>query len=116
MEQRKPGGPAPAGAPLVPGGTNYPALRRKEVIAAAEEYFAAKAEVKLLEGKLETLKRALLAAMAGAPVATAGARVLHCTVVPEIPASPSVTIDRSMLGQVIPGKRGRASYVQLVVQ
>ena len=104
---------APAGAPA---GTNYPVFKDKALIAAADEYVAKQAEAKVIEGRLRELKEQLVAAMHGAPTAYAGVRVLSLTEFPAVPAIPERKIDRTMLGQTIPGKSGRAGYCQLRVQ
>lgn len=103
-------------AALAAPATNYPALRAKAAIAAAEAYFHKQAEKKRLEAELKALKDQLLKAMAGAPVATAGVRVLSLTAVPPSPPGPDITITKQMVGQVIPGTPGRAGYTQLVVK
>ena len=86
------------------------------VIAAADEYFAKQAEAKVLDGRLKELKEQLVTAMDGAPTAYAGARVLSLASFPAVPAIPERKIDRTMIGQTIPGKSGKSGYVQLRVQ
>lgn len=102
-------------APAVPG-SNYPVIRDKRVIAAADEYYAKQAEAKVLRGRLDELKEQLVAAMGEAPTVYAGARVLSLTAFLPVPALPERTIDKSMVGQKIPGKSGKAGYTQLRVQ
>ncbi|HVB67964.1 MAG TPA: hypothetical protein VNE67_08935 [Acetobacteraceae bacterium] len=105
--------PAASGAPA---GTNHPVIRDKGIIAAAEEYHAKKADFDLLEARLKELKGLLEPAMGGAPTAYAGTRILTRTDVPPLPATANVAITKDMIGQVIPGKKGRAGYTQLRVQ
>lgn len=97
-------------------GTNFPVIKDKRVIAAADEYFAKQAEAKVLDGRLKELKEQLVTAMDGAPTAYAGARVLSLASFPAVPAIPERKIDRTMIGQTIPGKSGKSGYVQLRVQ
>jgi hypothetical protein len=101
---------------VAPAGTNYPVLKDKPLIAAAEEYFAKQAEAKVIESRLKELKAQIVAAMHGAPTAYAGVRVLSLTEFAPVPPIPERTIDRTMIGQTIPGKPGRVGYVQLRVQ
>ena len=100
----------------VPAGTNHPTFKDKTVIAAADDYYAKVAEMKVLKGRVDELKETLVAAMGGAPTAYAGVRVLSLAVFPAVPAVPERKIDRTMLGQTIPGKSGKAGYTLLRVQ
>lgn len=103
----------PASAPV---GSNFPVIKDKRVIAAADEYFAKQAEAKVLDGRLKELKQQLVEAMGGAPTAYAGVRVLSLASFPPVPAIPERKIDRTMVGQTVPGKSGKAGYTQLRVQ
>lgn len=103
----EPAAPAPA--------SNYPVLKDKKIIEAAEAYAKNKAEISRLEALNEVLKPQLVAAMEGAPIAYAGARVLNLSAVEATPATENQVITRAMLGSVIPGKKGRKGYTQLSV-
>lgn len=105
-----------APAAVATAGTNLPVLKDKKVLAAVEEYVAAGAQAKLLEGRVEELRAVVVAAMAGAPTAYAGARTLSLSVVPLLPATADRVITKDMIGGVLPGKRARAGYTQLRVQ
>jgi hypothetical protein len=106
--------PAASAAPLA--GTNHPVIKDKKIIAAADEYAKLKAEASRIERRLKELKPLLEAAMDGAPVAYAGSRILNLTRTEAIPAGDNQVITRDMLGQIIPGKSGRAAYTTLAVQ
>lgn len=90
-------------------------IRDEAVIAAAEEYAAAKAQFDRLEARLKELRPVIVAAMGDAPQARAGWRTLILAVVPAVPATPDVVIDASMVGRTIPGRKGRAAHTQLRV-
>lgn len=96
--------------------TNYPVIKDKKIIAAAEEYATLKKEGSRIERRLKELKPLLEAAMDGAPVAYAGTRILNLSTTEAIPDGKNQVITRAMLGQVIPGKSGRAGYTTLTVQ
>ena len=91
-------------------------LRKRALIRAAEEFATKKAERDQLDARLAELRETLLTAAGDAPLARAGQRVLILTRVPETPATPSVAITPAMVGQVIPGRPGRAGYVRLEVR
>lgn len=97
-------------------GTNFPVIKDKKLIAAADEYFAKQAEAKVIDGRLKELKQLLVAAMGDAPTAYAGVRILSLAAFPAVPEVPERKIDRTMVGQTIPGKSGKSGYVQLRVQ
>ncbi|MBO1077243.1 hypothetical protein [Roseomonas marmotae] len=105
--------PAPTAAPA---GTNHPVIKDKKIIAAAEEYATLKKDASRIERRLKELKPVLEAAMDGAPVAYAGARILNLSVTEATPEGQNQVITREMIGQVIPGKAGRAGYTTLAVQ
>jgi hypothetical protein len=105
---------APAATP--PAGTNHPVLKDKKIIAAADEYATLKAESSRIERRLKELKPLLEAAMDGAPVAYAGKRILNLSYTEATPAGANQVITRDMIGQIIPGKAGRAGYSTLTVQ
>lgn len=121
MATRKPADPAAPKrtrkAPTAPpaAASNYPVLKDKKTIEAAEAYAKNKAEISRLEALNEVLKPQLVAAMEGAPIAYAGARVLNLSTVEATPATENQVITRAMLGSVIPGKKGRKGYTQLSV-
>jgi hypothetical protein len=106
----------PAAVPVAPAANNYPVLKDKKIIAAADEYATLKAEGSRIERRLKELKPLLEAAMDGAPVAYAGKRILNLSRTEAIPAGDNQVITRDMLGQIIPGKSGRAGYTTLAVQ
>jgi hypothetical protein len=95
--------------------SNYPVLKDRKVLAAVEEYAAKKAQLEVLEARLKELRPTIEAAMDGAPVAYAGARVVSVTTFAPTPSTPNVQITKAMIGQVIEGKKGRAGYTQLKV-
>lgn len=101
---------------IAPPGTNFPVIKDKAIIAKAEIYATKKAEIASLEAEVKALRPDLLAAMGGAPTAYAGTRVLSLNEVSAIPATENVKITRDMVGQVIPGKKGRAGYSTLEVR
>lgn len=95
--------------------TNYPILKDKAVVTAAEEYATNKAEIDRLEALNKEHRKTIEAALAGAPIAYAGARIIRCTEVKALPATPNTVITKAMVGQVIPGKKGKAGYTRLEV-
>ena len=99
----------------VSAGTNYPVIKDKALIAAAEEYFTLARDESRIALRKKELKPQLLAAMAGAPKAYAGARLLSASEVATIPAMPDREITKAMLGQVLPGSKGRAGYTQISI-
>ncbi|MBC9177805.1 hypothetical protein [Pseudoroseomonas ludipueritiae] len=105
-----------AAAPAAPAGTNHPVIKDKALIKAAETYATNKAEISRMEAENDDLKPRLLAAMGGAPTAYAGSRVLTQSDVETIKPTPNQVITKEMVGQVIPGKKGRKGYTQLSVQ
>ncbi|ONG58801.1 hypothetical protein BKE38_01855 [Pseudoroseomonas deserti] len=82
-------------------------------MALAEEYATGAAEKNRLEKRLKVIKPVLEAAMGGAPMATAGKRILTQGEVAAVPSVPAKTITAKMVGDVIPGKNGRAGYTTL---
>lgn len=97
-------------------GTNFPVIKDKKAIAAAEEYYGLLRDASRIEARKKELKLLLIAAMAGAPTAFAGARVLSASEVNAVPPTADRIITKDMLGQVIPGSGGRAGYTQLSVK
>ena len=95
---------------------NYPVIKDKKIIAAAEEYATLKKEASRIERRLKELKPLIEAAMDGAPVAYAGTRILNLSTTEATPDGQNQIITRAMIGQVIPGKSGRAGYTTLTVQ
>jgi len=102
-------------APRKTSADNFPTIRDKATIAAAEEYRGLRTEAARLKQRLDVLKPILEAAMLGAPVARAGARTLVREDVPAIPAAPALAITAAMLGRTIPGSNGRAAHSRLSV-
>ena len=98
-----------------PAATNYPVLRDKAVVTAADEYASNKAEIDRLEALNKEHRTVIVAALAGAPIAYAGARIIRCSEVAAAPATPNTVITKAMVGQVIPGKKGKAGYTRLEV-
>jgi hypothetical protein len=107
---------SPQTKPAASSGTNYPIIKAKTVIAAAEEYYGLLRDESRIDTRKKELKPILLEAMNGAPTAYAGARVLSASAVNTVPATPDRTITKEMIGQTIPGGRGRAGYTQLSVK
>lgn len=106
---------APAALPA-PAGSNFPVIKDKAAVAAAEEYFGLTKEETRIRLRKKELKRLLVAAMGGAPTAFAGARVLTLNEVADVPGTPDRTITKDMVGQVIPGSSGTAGYTKLGVK
>ena len=67
--------------------TNYPILKDKAVVTAAEEYATNKAEIDRLEALNKEHRKTIEAALAGAPIAYAGARIIRCSEVKALPAT-----------------------------
>ena len=95
--------------------TNYPILKDKAVVTAAEEYATNKAEIDRLEALNKAHRTVIVTALAGAPIAYAGSRIIRCSEVAASPATPNTVITKAMVGQVIPGKKGKAGYTRLEV-
>ena len=96
--------------------TNFPVLKDKAVVAAVEDYCAAKSAMELAKAKMDELKPVIVKAMGDAPTAYCGTRVLNHSKVAPLPGTPNREITRAMVGQVIPGQKGKAGYEQLRVQ
>lgn len=98
-------------------GSNYPVIKDKSVVDAVEEYVRLKVDEKRVESRLKELKDdIILPALDGAPQAYVGNRIVTVTKNDGSPGTPNQTITREMIGQVIPGKKPRAGYVQLKVE
>lgn len=91
-------------------------IRDRATIAQVEEYATASAEQKRLKARCDTLKPEILAAMDGHESCVAGNRILTQSEVAGTEPTPNVTITKTMVGQVIPGRSGKKGYVQLTVQ
>ena len=102
--------------PSPPAGSNYPVLKDKKLVAMVDEYARLSSEKSLAEARMKELKPEIEAALGDAPTAYIGTRVVSMTEVPAIPATPNRVITREMIGQVIPGERGRRAYTMLKVQ
>ena len=96
--------------------TNYPVLKSRKLIAAAEEYVTLTAQTRTAEKRLRELRTEIIAAMDGAPVAVAGRRTLNVTTTAPTPGTPDRVVGKEMLGQVLRGTPGRAGFQQLRVQ
>ena len=103
---------AAAAAPPV----TRPQILDRKVIADAGTYAVNKAEIDRLTAENETLKVTLLHAMGPHESVIAGNRVLTRSSHASTPATENVVITRAMIGQIIPGKKGRKGYTTLTVQ
>ncbi len=107
---------AAAAAAAGAAGSNYPVIRDKAAIQAAEDFAIKYAEYKRLDAELDVLKGTVLAAMAGAPKAMFGKRIVSSKDYAPLPPTDNVVISKDMLGQVIEGKSGRAGYTRIWVR
>jgi hypothetical protein len=107
---------APVKAVAPAPGSNFPIIKDKTVIAAAEEYYGLLRDESRIEARKKELKPLLIAAMNGAPTAFAGVRVLSVSDVNAVPLTPDRIITKEMVGQTIPGGKGRSGYTQLSVK
>ena len=99
--------------PVSPG--NYPVIKGPKAITAVENYVAKTAALKVLEGEIEMIRDYLLEEAGDAPVVHIGARTVTITSVPEMPAIAARKITKEMIGQELPGRRGRKGYKQVRV-
>jgi hypothetical protein len=106
---------APA-APAAPPGTNHLVITDPALIKLAAEYAKGAPEKNRLEKRLKEIKPVLLQAMGNAPVAYAGKHVLTQAEVIGSPDTVGEKITRSMVGQHMPGKKGRPGYTTLEVR
>lgn len=95
---------------------NFPLLTDKVLISAAEEYVVLQATASHTEARLKTIKAQLVAALDGVPTAIVGKRIVSINDVLPLPPTENVVITLDMVGQVIPGSRGRAGYKTLSVR
>ncbi|MFH5923829.1 hypothetical protein [Roseomonas xinghualingensis] len=93
-----------------------PVVKEKAFIAKVAEYALAKADADACEARLKKLKPEILAGMGEHRSVIAGNHVVSRGEVPDVPPTDNVTITREMVGQVIPGRKGRAGYNTLTVQ
>ena len=105
-----------AAAPAIPPGSNHPVITDPTLIKLAAEYAKAAPEKNRLEKRLKEMKPVLLQAMGDAPVAYAGKHVLTRAEVAGTPDTLGEKITRSMVGQHMPGKKGRPAYTTLEVR
>jgi ABC-type oligopeptide transport system substrate-binding subunit len=103
-------------APAAPAGTNQLVISDPKLVKLVADYAKAAAEKNRLEKLLKDAKPVLLQAMGDAPVAYAGKHVLTRTEVAATPDTPGAKITRSMVGQHMPGKKGRPAYTMLEVR
>jgi len=99
-----------------PAGTNHPVITDPALIKMAAEYAKGAPEKNRLEKRLKELKPVLLQAMGDAPMAYAGKHVLTRAEVVGSPDTVGEKITRSMVGQHMPGKKGRPGYTTLEVR
>ena len=100
----------------IAGPVARPVLKDRAVAAKAAEYAAAKAEIAVLEARCNALKPELLAAMGEHLSVVAGNHILTRAEFAAVAPTPNRTITREMIGQVIPGQKGRKGYSTLTVQ
>ncbi|EHM00543.1 hypothetical protein HMPREF9946_02583, partial [Acetobacteraceae bacterium AT-5844] len=105
-----------AAAPAIPPGSNHPVITDPKLVKLAAEYAKAAPEKNRLEKFLKDTKPVLLQAMGEAPVAYAGKHVLTRAEVAGTPDTVGEKITRSMVGQHLPGKKGRPAYTTLEVR
>jgi hypothetical protein len=96
--------------------TNHPVIADPALIKMAAEYAKSAPEKNRLEKRLKELKPVLLQAMGDAPMAYAGKHVLTRAEVIGSPDTVGEKITRSMVGQHMPGKKGRPGYTTLEVR
>ncbi|NKE43562.1 hypothetical protein HB662_02155 [Roseomonas frigidaquae] len=101
-----------AAAPTV----TRPQILDRKVIADAGTYAVNKAEIDRLTAENEALKVTLLQAMGPHESVITGNRVLTRSTHAGTPATENVVITKAMIGQIIPGKKGRKGYTTLTVQ
>jgi hypothetical protein len=101
--------------PLDSTTTQTPVLRDEKVVANVKAYFDNKTKADALEALNKPLKVAILKAMGNRPVASIGAHIVRVTETAGTQATQNVTITAKMIGQVIPGKKGRAGSTKLEV-
>jgi hypothetical protein len=99
-----------------PPGSNHPVITDPALIKMAAEYAKSAPEKNWLEKRLKELKPVLLQAMGDAPMAYAGKHVLTRAEVIGSPDTVGEKITRSMVGQHMPGKKGRPGYTTLEVR
>jgi hypothetical protein len=101
--------------PLDAATAQHPVLRDEKVVVAVNKYFDNKARADALEADNKTLKAAILKAMGTRPVASVGRHVVRVTETAGTQSTANLTITAKMIGQVIPGKKGRAGSTKLEV-
>jgi hypothetical protein len=105
-----------AADPVAPAGSNYPVITDPALVKLAADYAKGAPEKNRLEKMLKDAKPVLLQAMGDVAVAYAGKVVLTRTEVIGTPDTPGEKITRSMVGQHMPGKKGRPGYTTLEVR
>lgn len=90
-------------------------LRGKAIIATVHQYALNKLKADGLAEANALLKDEILEAMDGNSVASVGTHVVRVTETAGTQSTPNVVITAKMLGQVIPGKKGRAGSTRLEV-
>lgn len=101
-------------APAVP--LTRPVIKDAKVVKQVAEYALAKADIAALEAKCDVLKPAILTALGDAKSVIAGNHVVTRGENAGTEPTPNVTITKEMVGQVIPGRKGKRGYTTLTVQ
>ena len=96
-------------------GSNYPVVKDKAAIQAAEDFHAKYAELKRLDAELDVAKAAVLKAMGDAPEAVFGKRIVKRKDYAALEPTENVAITKDMVGQVIKGRSGKAGYSRIWV-
>ena len=109
---------AKAATVAAPGsaGSNYPVIKDKAAIQAAEDFKAKYEQMKRLADEIDAHKDVVLKAMAGAPKAMFGARIVSAKEYDGVEPTDNVVITKEMIGQVIEGKSGRKGYWRIWVR
>ena len=97
-------------------GSNYPIIKDKAAIQAAEDFKAKYETWKRLDAELDEHKAAILKAMADAPAAIFGKRIVSTKNYAPLEPTENVVITKEMIGQVIPGRSGRKGYARIWVK
>ena len=88
-------------------GSNYPVIKTKAVVDQVVDYYKLTLNEKRIKDRLDAPEPDIIEAVGGAPVAYVGDGIVKVTEVAGSEGTPSKTITREMIGQVIPGTKGR---------
>ncbi|WP_338662611.1 hypothetical protein VQH23_20980 [Pararoseomonas sp. SCSIO 73927] len=102
---------APKAAPLT-----RPVIKDAKLVKKVAEYALAKADIAALEAKCDALKPDILAGLGDALSVIAGNHVVTRSETKALEPTPNVIITKEMVGQVMPGRKGRKGYTTLTIQ